>query len=50
MATPAEARPPDERHRRLQAFVTRLLADADREGFSADDIRATLDSHRKEGS
>ena len=41
-ATPAQARPPDEHQRRLRAFVTRLLADADAAGFSIDDVTAAL--------
>src|ERR671922_1234689 len=32
-ATPAQAQPPRERERRLRAFATRVLADADRAGF-----------------
>jgi GntR family transcriptional regulator len=48
-ATPAQAHPPREHQRRLQAFVTRILADADRAGFSVDDLLSVLDSHRKEG-
>jgi GntR family transcriptional regulator len=48
-ATPAQAHPPREHQRRLQAFVTRILADADRAGFSVDDLLSALDSHRKEG-
>ena len=48
-ATPTQAHPPRERQRRLRELVTRFLADADRSGFSADDLIATLDMHRKEG-
>jgi GntR family transcriptional regulator len=48
-ATPAQAHPPRDHQRRLQAFVTRLLADADQSGFTIDDLLAMLDSHRKEG-
>src|SRR3954470_17608085 len=32
-ATPAQARPPREHERRLRAFVTRVLADADADGL-----------------
>src|SRR3979409_932528 len=32
-----EARPAGEKSRKLRAFVTRLLADADRAGFTVDD-------------
>ena len=46
-ATPAEARPPDEHERRLRAFVTRLLADADAAGFSIDDVTAALRAHQQ---
>ena len=48
-ATPAEAHPPREHQRRLRAFVTRVLADADRLGFTVDDVIDMLDSSRKEG-
>jgi GntR family transcriptional regulator len=48
-ATPAQAHPPGDHQRRLRAFVTRILADADRSGFTVDDVLATLESHRKEG-
>ena len=46
-ATPAQARPPDEHQRRLRAFVTRLLADADAAGFSIDDVTAALRAHQQ---
>ena len=46
-ATPAQAHPPRERDRRLRAFVTRVLADADAGGFTLDEIVAALDTHRK---
>ena len=48
-ATPAQAHPPQDHGRRLQAFVTRVLADADRSGLTIDDLIDTLDSHRKAG-
>lgn len=48
-ATPADAHPPRDHQRRLRAFVTRVLADADRAGFTADDVLTMLDSHRKGG-
>src|SRR6267142_478097 len=41
-ATPEQAHPPDEYHRRLRAFVTRVQADAARAGFTIDDVIATL--------
>jgi len=45
-ATPAEAHPPRERDRRLRAFATRVLADADAAGFTADDVIGALKMHR----
>ncbi len=47
-ATPTEAHPPRERDRRLRAFITRVLADADVAGFGADDVIAALQAHRRE--
>jgi GntR family transcriptional regulator len=49
-ATPAEAHPPRERDRRLRAFVTRMLADADSAGFTADDLIDELGTHQNGGS
>jgi len=49
-ATPEEAHPPRERERRLRQFVTRVLADADRSGFTLDDLLTTLDQHRKDNT
>lgn len=46
-ATPAEARPPREHDRRLRAFVTRVLADADAAGFTVDEIVAALAAHKR---
>ena len=37
-ATPAQAHPAREHHRRLRAFVTRLLADTERSGFTVDEV------------
>lgn len=48
-ATPARAHPPRERDRRLRAFVTRVLADADTVGFTVDDLLAALGEHRPQG-
>src|SRR5512141_3190843 len=45
-ATPAQAHPPREHERRLRAFVTRVLADADRAGFDVDDVLAALREQR----
>ena len=47
---PAEARPAQERSRRLRAFVTRVLADADAAGFTIADVVAELASHRHKGA
>jgi GntR family transcriptional regulator len=41
-ATPAQAHPPAQRDRRLQSFVTRVLADADAAGFTIDDLLTAL--------
>ena len=49
-ATPAQARSPREHERRLRAFVTRVLADADAAGFSADDVIAELGAHHQKGT
>ncbi|HET7617265.1 MAG TPA: GntR family transcriptional regulator [Vicinamibacterales bacterium] len=46
-ATPERAHPPRERDRRLRAFVTRVLADADAAGFTLDDVIGALNAHRK---
>jgi GntR family transcriptional regulator len=45
-ATPAQAHPPREHERRLRAFVTRTLADADAAGFTIDDVMAALRAHK----
>ena len=47
-ATPAQAHPPQQHERRLRAFVTRVLADADAAGFTVSDVLAALNAHRKE--
>jgi GntR family transcriptional regulator len=49
-ATPARAHPPRDRERRLRAFVTRVLADADAAGFTIDDVIAALQAHRQGGA
>ena len=48
-ATPVQARPPREHERRLRAFITRVLADADTAGFTIDEVIAALREHRKGG-
>lgn len=45
-ATPAQAHPPRDRDRRLRAFATRVLADADAAGFSLDDVIGALGAHK----
>jgi GntR family transcriptional regulator len=45
-ATPAQARPPREHERRLRAFVTKVLADADAAGFTLDEVATELETHR----
>jgi GntR family transcriptional regulator len=45
-ATPAQARPPREHERRLRAFATRVLADADSAGFALDEVIAALRAHK----
>jgi GntR family transcriptional regulator len=49
-ATPAKAHPPRDHDRRLRAFVTRLLADAESAGFDIDDVIAALQAHRQGGA
>ena len=46
-ATPARARTPREHERRLRAFVTRVLADADAAGFGIDDVIGALTVHQQ---
>jgi GntR family transcriptional regulator len=45
-ATPNQARPPREHERRLRAFATRVLADADTAGFALDEVIAALRAHK----
>ena len=49
-ATRTQARPRRERDRRLSAFVTRLLADAEAEGFTSDDVLTALRAHIQKGT
>lgn len=49
-ATRAQARSRRERDRRLSAFVTRLLADAEAEGFTSDDVLTALRAHIQKGT
>src|SRR5262245_57617087 len=50
LASPTKARPPSEHARRLRAFATRVLADATAAGFTAEEVIAQLDAHRKDGA
>jgi GntR family transcriptional regulator len=49
-ATPAQAHPPREHERRLRAFVTRVLADADAAGFTLNDVMGALRARQKGGA
>jgi GntR family transcriptional regulator len=44
------AHPVRDEGRRLRAFVTRVLADADREGLTIDQVIAALHAHRQGGT
>ena len=44
--TAARAHPPREHDRRLRAFITRVLSDADASGFTIEDVMAALEEHR----
>jgi GntR family transcriptional regulator len=46
-ATPAKAHPPAGRDRRLEAFITRVLADAADSGFTIDDVIEGLNGKRR---
>jgi GntR family transcriptional regulator len=41
-ATPGQVRPPAEHHKRLRAFVTRVLADAAAAGLTLDEVVSEL--------
>ena len=45
-ATPSQAHPPREHERRLRAFATRVLADADRAGFDVDELLGAISEQR----
>jgi GntR family transcriptional regulator len=47
IGTPLQAHPPREQDRRLRAFVTRVLGDAQSAGFAVDDLIAALHAHRQ---
>lgn len=44
-ATPAQAHPPREHERRVRAFVTRVLADAETAGLTVDELVEALQAH-----
>jgi GntR family transcriptional regulator len=46
-AAPARARPPDQKARLLHGFATRVLADAERLGFTLDEVVRALTAHRQ---
>jgi GntR family transcriptional regulator len=46
-ASPERAQPPREYDRRLRAFATRVIADADAAGFTIDDLIAALTERRR---
>ena len=46
LANRAEARPASEHARRLRAYATRVLSDADAHGFTADEVIGALRAHR----
>jgi GntR family transcriptional regulator len=48
-ASPSRAHPPRDHERRVRAFVTRVLADADAHGLSVDDVIGGLRAHAKGG-
>jgi GntR family transcriptional regulator len=45
-ASRTEARPASEHAKRLRAFATRTLSEADAHGFTADELIAALRAHR----
>jgi GntR family transcriptional regulator len=49
-ANPERARPPREHERRLRAFVTRVLAEADVAGFTLDEVSAALAAQQPGGT
>jgi GntR family transcriptional regulator len=46
-ATAARAQAPRDRERRLDAFITRVLSDADASGFTLDDLIDALNDKRR---
>jgi len=48
-ATAERARSNERKSRELNAFATRVLADADRQGFTLDEVLGALRAHRRSG-
>ena len=48
-ASRAEARPAHDTAKRLRAFVMKLLSDAERNGFTLDDVLHALEQYKKKG-
>ena|SRR5579884_1834124 len=46
-STAERARPTERKARDLAAFATRVLADADRQGFTLDEVLGALRAHKK---
>jgi len=46
-ATPERARPTERKARELAAFATRVLSDADRHGFTLDEVLGALRVHKR---
>ena len=46
-ATVERARPAERKTRELAAFATRVLADADRQGFTLDEVLVALRAHKR---
>ena len=46
-ATAERARPSERKTRELAAFATRVLADADRQGFTLDEVLSALRAHKR---
>src|ERR1043166_4754135 len=46
----AEARPASDAAKRLRAFAVKILSDADRNGFTLDELLRALETQRKKGA
>ena len=49
-ASRAEARPAQDAAKRLRAFVLKVLSDADRNGFTLDEVLGAIEQHKKKGA